>query len=102
MPAGARSALLSLLVASVFAVAGPASAAGKPVINSAAVNDAATQLTLSGNNMDGVKNVKVLVSGYPTALGILTLTPTSIIAVLPAGLLPGTYAVTVGNGNGAD
>src|SRR6185503_2003428 len=95
----ARSAALSLLVASAFVVAAPAFAAGKPVINSAAVNEAANQITLSGVNMDGVKNVKVLVSGYSTALGILSLTPTSIIAVLPAGLVPGTYAVTVGNGN---
>ena len=96
----ARPALLALTVAAALAVATPAGAANLlPYVTHASVNDTGTVITLHGQNFMAPKGgPKVLVSGYSGPITITNVTPTSITALLPVAIPPGTYAVTVGSG----
>ena len=102
---GVRRLVLAVSVATAFALPLPAFASSSPthaVIHSASVDDEVTQLTLRGRNFTGVKKLKVLMGGVVMPLTVVTLTPTLLVANLPAGLADGTYVVQVGNGKGDD
>ncbi len=102
---GVRRLVLAVSVAAAFAFPLPAFAASSPthaVIHSASVDDGATQLTLRGLRFTGVKSLKVMMGGVAVPLPVATVTPTQLVANLPAGLADGTYVVRVGNGKGHD
>ncbi len=74
-----------------------AAANSKLQINSAHV-DAAHRITISGEEF-GTSEPEVVFDG--TTLDVLTNTPTEIVAQLPATVTPGTYLLTVSNGQGS-
>jgi hypothetical protein len=81
-------------------LAGTAAAAA-PLIESVTANAALTAVTINGTNFAGTN--RVLLSGYATPLVVTSVTSSRIVASLPSGLAPGSYAIrveTAGNGNG--
>src|SRR5205809_8096750 len=63
-------------------------------INSAAADSGLVNLSISGQGFT-VKNktTTVTLSGYASNLSVPTLNSTQIVALLPAGILPGTYTL---------
>ena len=101
-----RSVALAISLAfAAFALAPSVALAdnGNPaVINSASADDGLVHLTLHGTNFTKVKSIRLILSGVATPLPILSLTDRMVVALLPAGIAPGTYAVSVVAGQGAD
>lgn len=76
---------------------------GSPaVIHSASADAGLVNLTLQGANFTKVRSPRLLLSGVATPLPILSLTDQVLVALLPRGIAPGTYAVTVASGSGGD
>jgi hypothetical protein len=95
---GARQ-LTSLFFPAALALCLPAQAAA-PLINSVVANPALTAITINGSNFSGNS---VFLSGVATPLTVTSSSANQIMANLPAGLAPGSYAVRVqGNGNNFD
>ena len=70
----------------------------KIVITSASVDSTMTRITIGGINFLGLNGKKLpTVLLRTTVLALVSETPTQIIALLPAGLTPGTYLLTVAN-----
>ena len=88
---------LTLIPAAAFADNG-----SPAVIQSAAVDDSLVHLTLHGTNFSKLKGIRLMLSGVATPLPILSLTDQMVVALLPAGIAPGTYAVSVVSGQGSD
>lgn len=71
-------------------------------VDSIATDTTQLRITLRGSNFSTVKSLKVLMSGVSQPLPILSMTDQVLIGLLPSNITPGSYLVTVGNGNGAD
>src|SRR5690349_2135691 len=67
------------------------------VINSAAADSSLVNLTLHGQHFASVKRLTLLLSGTPVPLPILSITDQTIVALLPVGIAPGSYVVTLGS-----
>src|SRR5690242_16908134 len=76
--------------------------AGTALIQSAAADDNLVHLTLHGNHFTKVKGLRLMLSGVATPLPILSLTDQMVVALLPVGIAPGTYALGVVSGQGND
>src|SRR5207253_1302587 len=57
-------------------------------------------LTVIGQNFSNLKNPRVTLEGATTSLPIVSITDTTIVALLPPGFAPGSYVIDVGNANG--
>lgn len=92
------SAVLFLLAA--LGVSLQAHAQQMPLaINSAAADSGLVNLSISGQGLTFKnKTTTVTLSGYASNLPVTTANSTQIIALLPAGILPGTYTLTVAYG----
>lgn len=100
---GARPAALAIAVAFAFASPQPSHAAPSPLtVLSTSTNEAGTQLTVRGINFTAVRNLRVLIGGSIVPLTLLSLNQTSLVALLPLGLVPGTYWAQVVSGTGGD
>ena len=91
--------LTSLFFPAALFLANPAEAA-KPLIDTVIADPALTSITIGGSNLGG--GLTVFLSGMATPLSVTSATGSQIVASLPAGLAPGSYAVRVqgaGNGN---
>lgn len=85
----------SLLVASLGAVA------AAPQIDSVTADAGLTTVTINGSNFASNPPRTVFLSGFAAPLAVSSITNTQIVASLPSGLAPGSYAVRVqGRGNG--
>ena len=72
---------------------------GKPaVIDSASADAGLVNLTIHGNNFTKVKSVRLWLGGTATPLPIVSLTDQVLVALLPAGVAPGTYSLALGTG----
>lgn len=90
-------ACCALFVTAVFAQRDP-SPKNQLLVTSAAVDYGVGKLYVNGANFgSGIPAVKL----NGTAVQVLTATPTSIIAIIPPGIAPGSYLLTVQSGNGA-
>ena len=96
---GARR--LTSLCFPAFLVASLTAAAAAPQIDSVAADAALTTVTINGSNFAASPPRTVFLSGFASPLVVSSITNTRIVASLPAGLAPGSYAVRVqGQGNG--
>ena len=68
-------------------------------IHSASVDAGLTRLTLDGRNFLGLL---VFLGGHAAPLVVESMTGTRTVALLPAGLSPGTHVASVGDGRGRD
>ena len=76
---------------------------GSPaVIQSAAVDSDLLHLTVQGSHFTRVKGIRLVLSGVATPLPIISLSDQAIVALLPPGITPGTYALGVVSGQGND
>jgi len=90
---------VSLATAAALAIPQVAIAAGKhPVISSVSADAGLVNLTINGSNFNGPKEVKVFISGNTTPLPVVSKTDKILIALLPAGTLPGSYWIVVTTG----
>lgn len=93
-----------LALAPAAAISTPAFAESSThaVIDSASADSALANLTLVGRHFSTVKKLNVFMAGVATPLPIVSVTDTVLVAQLPAGITPGSYIVSVGDGNGND
>ena len=100
---GARPAALAFAVALGLTLAPPSFAqTGAPLVLSTSVNDAGSQITVRGVNFNTVRSLKVLVGGSIVPLTVVSMSPTTIVALLPAGLPDGTHWARVVGSGGVD
>ena len=90
-----RRLVASLVAASLVAQVPAAFAAGDARVDSAAADLERTVLTLRGSFAK--PGLKVYLGGYANPLAIRSLTGTTLEALLPAGLAPGSYHIVVGD-----
>jgi len=83
-----RSTKLAAVICTMFA--GPAFAA-LPIVNSS--SSTVASITINGSNLSG-GTAFVTLGSYPT-LTVTSQTPTQLIANLPSGVAPGSYALNV-------
>ena len=97
--ARARSlaAAVSLAFTAMFILPGEARADGanSAAITSASADSGLVNLTLMGQNFTRLKHPSVFLSGFTSALPIVSVNDQVIVALLPAGVAPGSYEVTL-------
>ena len=105
-PFDARPLVVAVSLALAPLAALPTTALGQSKthaqVDSIATDTTQLQITLRGSNFSTVKSLKLLMSGVSQPLPILSMTDQVLIGLLPSNITPGSYLVTVGNGNGAD
>ena len=94
-----RRALATLLAVGTFSALMPlALAAGPtpppPFVSSVIADPALTSITINGTNLGAAGNTTVTLDTLPN-LTLTTVTATSVVATLPAGLSPGSYLLTL-------
>src|SRR6266702_3984412 len=74
------------------------------IVTSATVDPALARVTIHGANFVGGKNTptQVFLGATLTPLTVLAISDSEITALLPAGVAPGSYLLTVGYGSGND
>src|SRR6266702_4129923 len=74
------------------------------IVTSATVDPALARVTINGANFVGGKNTptQVFLGATLTPLTVLAISDSEITALLPAGVAPGSYLLTVGYGSGND
>ena len=98
--------LLRTLTLGLLAVATPvfADSAKDPVITEARANNASTTLHLRGINFPSAP--RVTIGDFTAPLAVLAASPTQVDALLPAGIAPGGYLVSLtssaGGNSGSD
>jgi len=70
-----------------------------PAIESAAINPATNQITISGVNLAPATGTPGVGLGN-AELTVVSATATTIVATLPASLTPGTYVAGIGGNTG--
>lgn len=90
----------SLAFASLMPLAFDAAASNtQAVIDSINADPALVNITLHGQHFTSVKRLSLLLSGTAVPLPILSVTDQAIVALLPPGVLPGSYVVTLASGD---
>lgn len=72
------------------------------VITSATADVGLVNLVVRGRNFSRVRNLAVTLSGFTAPLTVVASNDTSITALLPLGVAPGSYTLTVGSAQGAN
>lgn len=90
-----RRLAVSLVAAALAAPIPAAFAAGGARVDSAAADMERKVLTMRGSF--ATPNLKVYLGGYANPLAIRSLTDTTLEALLPTGLAPGSYHIVVGD-----
>ena len=96
--------LLLAVLAFSWPFAAPAGGSKQLVITDAAADAGLTTLVIRGFNLDGdndkgKKTLAVLIGGHATPLTVVSASSTQITALLPVGIAPGSYLLTVDYGN---
>ncbi|HET9652674.1 MAG TPA: hypothetical protein VFP36_10800, partial [Usitatibacter sp.] len=93
------SLAVSLAIASLAPLPLDALAANpQPVIDYVTADSGLVNLTVQGHNFSSVRRLAITISGDSQALDIVSTTNTSIVALLPLGIQPGSYVVTLADG----
>jgi hypothetical protein len=75
--------------------------AARPVIDSVIADSTLASITINGSSLGGSPARTVYLSGFAAPLAVSAASGNQIVAMLPAGMQPGSYAVRVqGQGNG--
>lgn len=90
----ARIAAVALLVAPLAALSRPPAE-----IHSASVDAGVTRVTLGGRNFLGLQ---IFLGGHAAPLVVESMTDDRAVALLPAGVSPGTHVVSVGDRRGRE
>jgi hypothetical protein len=91
---------LSVVALALFTPLVALGAPSGPVVNNGSINYQTNQVTLSGSSFQPGKTAPtVLFNG--SSLALSSFSDTQIIATLPAGLLPGTFNLTVNSSSGS-
>ena len=90
-----RHLVAAFIVAAASLLAAPVLAARQPVITSASADEGLVNLTITGVGFNSIKNLKVFLSNSPNPLTVLSKSDTVLVALLPPGIAPGTYAIVV-------
>ena len=92
---------VSIAVASFVAVPQLALASSNdPVITSASSDAGLANLTINGSGFNSVRNLQVFLSGFSTALPLVSKSDKILIALLPPGIHAGTYSFVLTSPNG--
>jgi len=94
MLAASAALLFSTFIPVSFAESLPA------VINSASVDAGTVSVTINGGGFNAVRNLKVFLGGVAAELPLVSRTDGVLVALLPAGLAPGSYSVIVSGTRG--
>lgn len=77
-------------------------ASPQPIIDYVVVDSGLVNMTVYGHNFESVRRLTLVLSGSSQALTVVDKSNTSITALLPLDVVPGSYVITLGNGDAND